>query len=50
MLQNKLIEMTHEINALEIDNQKLKGQSINNPVLLRLNNNPDLLMRIITEI
>jgi hypothetical protein len=49
-LQNKLIETTHETAALELENQSLRQQSLSNPILLKLSNNPELLQKVVAEV
>ena len=49
-MKNKLIEVHSEADQLEKQNAALKKESIDNPVLSKLANNPDLLAKVVYEI
>ena len=46
IVTNKLIESQYTINTLENENKEMRKQSINNQILLRLNNDPELLQQV----
>ena len=50
LLQNKMIEAEYNINMLEEEIKGLKKQSINNHILLRLNNDPEMLQQVFLKI
>ena len=49
LLQNKLIEVNKEADNLEKENRKLKSESIDNPVLAKLSQDPNLLAKVYYE-
>lgn len=50
LVQNKLIEVTSDINSLEKENMALREQSINDPIILKLMKQPELVQKIIYQI
>ena len=50
LVQNKLIEVTSVLNSLEKENMALRGQSINDPIILKLMKQPEMVQKIIYQI
>lgn len=50
LVQNKLIEVTSDLNSLEKENMALREQSINDPIILKLMKQPELVQKIIYQI
>ena len=49
-MTNKVVEAEYTINCLEEEIKELRKQSINNHILLKLNNDPDTLQQVFFEI
>lgn len=47
---NKLIELASYADELEKQNAKMKSESISNPILEKLNRDPELLIKVVSEI
>ena len=50
LVQNKLIEVTSDLNSLEKENMALREQSINDPIILKLMKQPEMVQKIIYQI
>lgn len=50
LVQNKLVEVTSDLNTLEKDNVTLREQSINDPIILKLMKQPELVQKMIFQI
>ncbi len=50
LVQNKLVEVTSDLNTLEKENATLREQSINDPIILKLMKQPELVQKMIFQI
>jgi hypothetical protein len=50
LVQNKLVEVISDLNTLEKENVTLREQSINDPIILKLMKQPELVQKMIFQI